>query len=318
MPLLAALVTVSLWASAFVAIRSAGHELSPGALTLGRLLVAAVALGAVYVWRRERLPARGDLWRIALYGVLWFGAYSVLLNAGEQRVDAGTAAMVVNVAPVFIALLAGWLLREGFPRALIVGCGIAFAGAVLIGAATRGQSVDAGWGAVLCVAAATAYAVAGIIQKPLLARVSGLQITFLACLGGLVACLPFAGQLVHDVGRASGGALAWPVYLGLFPTAIGFTTWAYALKRTSAGRMGATTYLVPPIAIFLGWMILGEAPPALAFAGGALCLVGVAATRGLRLTTLFEVWPISRSATARVAAVMRTSSPRSATRRSSS
>src|SRR3954452_14070238 len=251
MPLLAALVTVSLWASAFVAIRSAGHDLSPGALTLGRLLVAALALGAVYAWRREPLPAsRRDLLAIVLYGVLWFGAYSLLLNAGEQRVDAGTAAMVVNVAPIFIALLAGWLLREGFPRPLIVGCGVAFAGTILIGVATRGRSVDAGWGAVLCVAAAAAYAVAVIIQKPLLARVSGLQVTFLACLGGLVACLPFAGQLVHDVGRASGGALAWTVYLGLFPTAIGFTTWAYALKRTSAGRMGATTYLVPPIAIF--------------------------------------------------------------------
>src|SRR3954451_23464886 len=318
MPLLAALVTVSLWASAFVAIRSAGHELSPGSLTLGRLLVAALALGAVYAWRRERLPGRGDLWRIVVYGVLWFGAYSVLLNAGEQRVDAGTAAMVVNVAPVFIALLAGWLLREGFPRPLIVGCGVAVLGAVVIGAATRGRSVDAGWGAVLCVAAAVAYAFAVIIQKPLLERTSGLQVTFLACLAGLLACLPFAPQLVDQVGAASGESLAWTVYLGLFPTAIGFTTWAYALKRTSAGRMGATTYLVPPIAILLGWAVLSESPPGLAFAGGALCLIGVATTRGLRLTTLSEVWPISRFATARAAAATRTSSPRSATRRSSS
>src|SRR3954451_6097633 len=213
MPLLAALVTVSLWASAFVAIRSAGQELSPGALTLGRLLVAALALGAVYAWRREPLPARRDLWRIALYGVLWFGAYSLLLNAGEQRVGAGTGAMVVNVASLFIALLAGWLLREGFPRPLIVGCGVAFAGAVLIGAATRGRSVDAGWGAVLCVAAAATYSMAVVIQKPLLERVSGLQITFLACVAGLVACLPFAPQLVDEAGRASGENLPWVVYL---------------------------------------------------------------------------------------------------------
>ena len=318
MPLLAALVTVSLWASAFVAIRSAGHELSPGSLTLGRLLVAALTLGAIFAVRRAPLPSRRDLARIALYGVMWFGAYSLLLNAGEQRIDAGTAAMVVNVAPVFIALLAGWLLHEGFPRALVVGCGVAFSGAVLIGAATRGQSVDAGWGAVLCVGAAITYSLAVIIQKPLLERTGGLQITFLACLAGLVACLPFAPQLVREAGHASGGALAWTVYLGVFPTAIGFTTWAYALKRTSAGRMGATTYLVPPIAILLGWVVLSETPPALAFAGGALCLVGVAMTRGLRLTTLFEAWPNFRFATARAAAATRTSSPRSATRRSSS
>jgi drug/metabolite transporter (DMT)-like permease len=39
--------------------------------------------------------------------------------------------------------------------------------------------------------------------------------------------------------------------------------------------MGSTTYLVPPIAILLGWLVLGETPPALAFVGGALCLAGV-------------------------------------------
>jgi drug/metabolite transporter (DMT)-like permease len=69
------------------------------------------------------------------------------------------------------------------------------------------------------------------------------------------------------------------VYLGLFPTAIGFVTWAYALKRTSAGKMGAFTYLVPPIAVLLAWLVLSESPPALALAGGLLCLGGVALTR---------------------------------------
>lgn len=58
-----------------------------------------------------------------------------------------------------------------------------------------------------------------------------------------------------------------------------FTTWAYALGSTTAGRMGATTYLVPPLAILMGWAILGETPVALALVGGALCLAGVVAAR---------------------------------------
>lgn len=52
-------------------------------------------------------------------------------------------------------------------------------------------------------------------------------------------------------------------------------------RRGPAGKLGATTYLVPPLAVLLGWLLLGEAPPALAFVGGALGLVGVAVTRGL-------------------------------------
>jgi drug/metabolite transporter (DMT)-like permease len=84
------------------------------------------------------------------------------------------------------------------------------------------------------------------------------------------------------MGHAPRSAVAWTVYLGIVPTAIGFTTWAYALKRTSAGKMGAFTYLVPPLAVLLGWLVLSEAPPALALAGGALCLAGVAVTRRRR------------------------------------
>jgi len=43
--------------------------------------------------------------------------------------------------------------------------------------------------------------------------------------------------------------------------------------------MGAFTYLVPPLAVLLGWAVLSESPPALALAGGLLCLAGVALTR---------------------------------------
>ncbi len=278
----AAGLTVLLWASAFVGIRAAGEELSAGPLTLGRVLVGTVVLGLFVAHRRDALPPREDVPRLLLVGLLWFGAYNVLLNAAEQRIDAGTAAMLVNLGPVLIALLAGLVLGEGFPRSLVTGCAIAFAGAIVIGLATSERGVDAGWGAVLCVAAAAAYAVAVIAQKPLLERTSGLQITFLACLIGTVACLPFGPALAGELGDASGEAIAWTIYLGVFPTAVGFTTWAYALKRTSAGKMGATTYLVPPIAVLMGWALLGETPPALALAGGALCLAGVAVTRGAK------------------------------------
>jgi drug/metabolite transporter (DMT)-like permease len=124
------------------------------ALALGRLLVGSAAFGTLVLVRREPLPARRDLERIALCGVLWFALYSVVLNAAERRVDAGTAAMLVNVGPILIALLAGVILREGFPRGLFVGCAIAFAGAIVIGAATSEHGVESSWGAVLCLVAA--------------------------------------------------------------------------------------------------------------------------------------------------------------------
>src|SRR3954469_25983246 len=188
--LAAAFVTVGLWASAFVGIRDAGHHIRPGPLSLGRVLVATIALAAMAAARRERLPPRSDLPRIALVGLLWLGAYNVLLNAAERHVDAGTAAMLVNVAPVFIAVLAGLWLGEGFPRTLFTGCAVAFAGVILIGVATSEHGLDSTTGALLCIAAAAAYAIAVVIQKPLLERSSGLIVTALASGVATVACLP--------------------------------------------------------------------------------------------------------------------------------
>jgi len=279
----AAGITVVLWASAFVGIRAAGDELGPGPLTLARVGVAALVLGAFVAVRGDALPPRRDVPRLVFCGVLWLGAYNVLLNAAEQRIDAGTAAMLISVGPVILAALAGVLLGEGYPRSLVLGCGIALCGAVVIGLATSGDDGSGGVGAALCIAAAAAYAGGVIAQKPLLERTSALQITFLACAAGAAACLPFAPALVREAGDASAGALLWTLYLGVVPTAIGFTTWAFALKRTSAGRLGATTYAVPPIAILLGWILLGETPPTLALAGGLLCLAGVAVARGVRV-----------------------------------
>ena len=280
MALGAALITVTLWASAFVAIRSASSQLSPEALALGRLVIASVALGAIVAVRRERLPTLRDVPAIAFCGVFWMGLYNIALNEAERRVDAGTAAMLVNLGPILIALLAGIVLREGFPRPLLAGCAIALAGTAAIGSATSRHGLAPSWGALLCVAAAFCYALSVVVQKPLLTRVSPLVITWLACMFGTLVCVPWAGTLARELRHTTrASAIGWMVYLALVPLTLGFLTWGYALARTTAGRMGSTLYLVTPVAILLGWLLLHETPPTLAVAGGAVCLVGVYVTR---------------------------------------
>jgi drug/metabolite transporter (DMT)-like permease len=273
-------VTVIAWASAFVAIRGVRHAFDPGALALGRLLVGSVALGAVVLVRRTWVrPSMREWWLVVVCGVAWFAIYNVALNAAERRVDAGTAAMLVNVGPILIALLAGALLGEGFPRWLLAGAGVAFAGAIVIGVATsNGSSADLG-GIALCLGAALAWAIGVLAQKPALRRLPALQLTWLSCSVGAIACLPFSGRLVHEVPRASHGHLAELVYLGLVPTSIAFCTWAYALSRMPAGRLGVATYLVPPLTIAIAWPVLGERPPLLALVGGAIALTGVSLSR---------------------------------------
>jgi drug/metabolite transporter (DMT)-like permease len=131
----------------------------------------------------------------------------------------------------------------------------------------------------LCLVSALAYAISLVLQKPLVGRLSAIQVTWLACTIGAISCLPFAGDLVSQAQDAPASSIWWLIYLGVFPTAIAFSTYAFALKHMSAGNLGVTTYLVPPITIVLGVIFLGEAPATMAYAGGALALVGVAVAR---------------------------------------
>src|SRR5665213_2468920 len=80
----AIVVTTLLWASAFVAIRSARTHYGAGAIALGRLLAGAAALSVMLWVRRAALPSRRDWLPIAVCGVLWLGVYNVALNQGER------------------------------------------------------------------------------------------------------------------------------------------------------------------------------------------------------------------------------------------
>jgi drug/metabolite transporter (DMT)-like permease len=278
LPVAAVATTLLFWASAFVAIRHLGPDFSAGALSLGRLVVGSIALGVVAVSRGLPRPSGRDWLGLVAIGVLWFGVYNVALNQGEHHVDAGTSAMLIQISPVLIAVLATLFLGERFTLWLGLGLVLAFGGVVLIGVSQPGGHNDVA-GVLLCLLAALVYSIALVVQKPLVARLSAIHVTWLACTVGAVACLPFAGQLVSATRDASASDIWWVVYLGLFPTAIAFTTYAFALRQMTASSLGITTYLVPPLTILMGWVFLSETPPGMAYVGGALALVGVGVAR---------------------------------------
>lgn len=279
LPVLAVAVTLVLWASAFVAIRHLGHDFSAGPLSLGRLVVGALVLGAVALPRGLPRPTARQWASIVAIGVLWFGVYNVALNAGEQRVDAGTAAMLIQISPILIAVLAAIFLSERFTVFLALGLVLAFSGVAVIGLSTSPGGDRDLVGVGLCLLAAVVYSVSLVLQKPLVARVPALHVTWLACSVGAVACLPWAATLVDEIAAAPASSTLWLVYLGVFPTAIAFTTYAYALGHMTASSLGITTYLVPPLTIVMGLVFLDETPPAMAYVGGVLALVGVAVAR---------------------------------------
>lgn len=275
-------VTILLWASAFVVIRWAAPYLAPGPLALLRLLPAAVALTVFVAIRSRRtglrLPAGRPLALTIGYGVAWFAGYTGALNWAEHHLDAGTAAMLVNVAPILIALGAGLFFGEGLSRPLFVGMGIALVGVILISLTTGTGHSDA-LGLMLGLLAALLYTVSLLTQKVVLRTVDPLVATWTGCVAGLLATLPFAGQAYGDVVHAPASATIAAILLGIGPTAIGFSTWAYAQSHLPTGELAAASLIIPVIAMIMSAIALGELPPVLAIVGGLICLSGVVVSR---------------------------------------
>lgn len=271
---LAIATTVTIWASAFVAIRAGLRVYSPVELAVLRFAVASLLFGVRAAFRPVRVPSRRDWPQVALAGILGFAIYGLLINAAEVRVAAGMASFVVNTVPVFTAILATLFLGEKLGRRGWVGLAVSLVGAALIsfGATTRIAFEPA---ILVLVAAAAIQGSSFTLQKSVLARYDAIAVTSWGVWAGTACLLPFLpGALRHALVAPPAASLC-AIYLAAFPTVLGYGMWAFAISRRPVGRVTAFLYFIPVLATLLGWLLLGERPTPLGLLGGAVAIGGV-------------------------------------------
>jgi drug/metabolite transporter (DMT)-like permease len=267
-------VTVVFWASAFAGIRAGLEAYGPGQVALFRFLVASVALAGFAAVVRMRMPERRDLPAILLAGFLAFTFYHAALNYGEVTVSAGAASVLINTVPIFTALLAANFLGERLRPVGWVGMGVSFAGAALISLG-EGEGLRLDSRALPIVLAAVSSSIYFVFQKPYLSRYGALAFTTYAVWAGSLLALPFLPGLVSQVPSAPLGTTLAMVYLGVFPTAIAYVTYAYAFSRMAASRAVSFLYLIPVLAYLIAWLWLAEVPTLLSVVGSVVTLAGV-------------------------------------------
>jgi len=269
-----AIATVALWASAFPAIRVGLTAFSPFHVALIRYLVASSVLLVHAILTRMPLPRRADLPALALAGFGGFALYNSFLNWGEVTVPAATASFIVASAPIFMALFAMRFLREKLRVFGWVGIAISFLGVSVI-AFSGGAGLRLEPGALLVLIAALAQSMYSVGQKPLLKRYTPVQFTSYAIWFGTLLLLVFTPGVIAELQLAPPDAVTTLLYLGVFPGAIGYITWASVLSQLPASTAASFLYMVPAFALVIAWVWLGEVPNAAAIIGGMLIICGV-------------------------------------------
>jgi drug/metabolite transporter (DMT)-like permease len=271
----------ALWGASYLLIKYALDDFSPACVVFLRTAIGAlVLLGVVLLRGGEVKGALSDVRRrpglAGLLGLLAIAAPFLLISYGEERVPSGLTAVLIAPAPLFVAVLAPLFDRsEAIRGAQAVGLVVGLVGvALLVGAeavATLAQFASA----VGILAAAACYALSGFIVKNAYRGVPAVTTSCISVGAGALLALPFAvaSPPTHAPGLRSVLSL---VVLGALGTALAFVIFYRLIAEVGAGRAALVTYLVPPLSLTYGALLLGEAITAAAVAGLLLILGGVA------------------------------------------
>ena len=270
------------YASSYVATRLTLDAVPPATLALVRCIIAAALLLALARSTPFLVPlTRGDHARVAVMGVLGFGAAFALSHTGLLLSTAANGALLIVVEPVTIILLAPLMLGERLGRRESAGGALALAGAVLVvlnGIPGVTAEIVPRWrGDLLLIAAGVAYAAYSLVGRAVLRRHPSLPVTALSVVWGVAALGPLAALEWWTGARPlwSASAAAGTLYLGIVITALGYLAWNWALAHVPAPRAAIFLNVQPVAGALLGVLVLGEPFTVFTVAGGGLIVGGL-------------------------------------------
>jgi drug/metabolite transporter (DMT)-like permease len=281
-PLLA--IIAAIWGASYLFIKVAVDEVEPTAMMFFRLVLASAVLLPVLFWRvgvRDAvLELRGTGWKAFAVGFLNAAFPFVLIAWGEKYVDSGVAAIANATVPIFVVLLAlKFNPSERVGGIRLVGI---LVGLVGVGVLT-GLHPEGGWwavaGTLAIVVASLSYAGANHFVQHNFSQTAPLVVASVSCGAGALILLPFA-VVQWPEAMPSWEAVGSIVALGVLGTAVALLFFYRLLKRYGAARASLVTYLLPPVALVYGSLILDEKVTLNAALGLVLILAGVALGSG--------------------------------------
>ncbi len=269
------------WALVFPFIKIALEELSPVNLTIMRLLVVCIVFLILLIVKPNKFSKiqKKDIIPIFLVGFLGIILYHFGLNYGEQYISASAASVIIATIPIFVVILAAIFLKEKITIKIVLGVILSLVGVVVISTVGRSDAllevkyISGALAVILAAALGAGYTVAG---KKMLQRYSALSLTVYVCLLGSLGLIPFiSSSLFEEVAAMSLTGWSVVIFLGVFPTVVGYVLWYVALEIKSASEISVYLYFVPVLSTIISYIFFRDEITWLFVFGGALVILGL-------------------------------------------
>ena len=277
-------IVAAVWGSSYLFIKVAVEEVEPTAMMFFRLVLASAVLVPVLAWhvggRRAVSDMRGLGWKAWAIGFLNAAFPFTLIAWGEKYVDSGVAAIANASVPIFVVILAFWFNPSERVRGVrLAGILVGLAGVAVL----TGLHPEGGWwaiaGTLAIVVASLSYAGANHFVQHNFSQTMPVLVTTASSVMGAVILLPFAAFQMPEQ-MPSWKAIGSIVVLGVLGTAFALLLFYRLLTSYGAARASLVTYLLPPVALVYGVLILNEQVTLNAALGLVLILAGVALGSG--------------------------------------
>jgi drug/metabolite transporter (DMT)-like permease len=278
------LVLVLVWALNFSVIKIGLAAIPPFAFNALRFPLAAILLGAVLLaGGRLDLPARGDVVRLVVLGLVGNLAYQLLFISGMALSRAGNASVLLTASPVFTAALSGWLGHERLRPVAWAGIMAAIAGIALVvgsGPEGFGFGADTLRGDLLLIGSAAVWSIYTVGARTPIGKYGSVRVTaWTLWIGAIFLLLVGLPDLATMEGAIPLSAWAAVVYAGSLGLGLSYLLWYRGVKVLGNTRTSAFGNLVPVFAILIAWPVLGEIPNVWQLVGAGVIIAAIRMVR---------------------------------------
>jgi len=279
MPWIALISVIIFWASSFIGIKIGLDSFTPSELALFRYIIASIFILLIYLRApNKKLPNRKDLLLLLICGMTGVGIYNLALNHAEIYVSPAISSFIIAMMPLCSLIIGMIIFNDKIKKRAFLCIGISIIGLIIIFLTDIYYSINlqaslGGFAALIV--AVIGMAIYTNTQRILLKRgFKPLEMTAWSIWLGTICMLFFLPNMISELGHASFRDIVAVIYLGIFPAAIAYACWGFALSKLPFTKVVTALYFSPVFVIAMQWLVLGQLPYLFTFIGGAISVSG--------------------------------------------